>query len=289
MAKVQESVEYYTVLRSQRAAERADVALVVCDAHGRRHLPGPAHRRAGHEVGLRDGARAQQVGPDERRRVRPRARARAGGAEAAAAPARADRLGADRPPRAAAAAGGALARRPRRAPHPHAGAQPLPRRGRAAAPAAAEAGPPAQAALHGADRRPAAALLHPRQPPPAHHARLRVLRREPPARALRARGHPAGDRLRRAQEPPAGVPDASGAWRKVFDGIDEHQRDVDRGAARVLRRHARRWPRTGTSTSRPRARSGRCGCSTSTRSPTSTASAAGRRRSPTCARTAASS
>jgi GTP-binding protein len=31
-AKVSESVEYYTVLRSQRAAERADVALVVCDA-----------------------------------------------------------------------------------------------------------------------------------------------------------------------------------------------------------------------------------------------------------------
>ena len=31
-SKVQESVEYYTVLRSQRAVERADVALVVCDA-----------------------------------------------------------------------------------------------------------------------------------------------------------------------------------------------------------------------------------------------------------------
>jgi GTP-binding protein len=31
-SKVQESVEYYTALRSQRAAERADVALVVCDA-----------------------------------------------------------------------------------------------------------------------------------------------------------------------------------------------------------------------------------------------------------------
>ena len=31
-AKVNESVEYYTSLRSQRAAERADVALVVCDA-----------------------------------------------------------------------------------------------------------------------------------------------------------------------------------------------------------------------------------------------------------------
>ncbi len=32
-SKVSESVEYYTVLRSQRAAERADVALVVCDAN----------------------------------------------------------------------------------------------------------------------------------------------------------------------------------------------------------------------------------------------------------------
>ena len=32
-SKVSESVEYYTALRSQRAAERADVAIVVCDAH----------------------------------------------------------------------------------------------------------------------------------------------------------------------------------------------------------------------------------------------------------------
>ncbi len=31
-AKVSESVEYYTTLRSQRAVERADVALVICDA-----------------------------------------------------------------------------------------------------------------------------------------------------------------------------------------------------------------------------------------------------------------
>ena len=31
-SKVSESVEYYTTLRSQRAAERADIALVVCDA-----------------------------------------------------------------------------------------------------------------------------------------------------------------------------------------------------------------------------------------------------------------
>jgi GTP-binding protein len=32
-AKVSDSVEYYTTLRSQRAVERADVAFVVCDAH----------------------------------------------------------------------------------------------------------------------------------------------------------------------------------------------------------------------------------------------------------------
>ena len=32
-SKVSESVEYYTTLRSQRAVERADVALVICDAH----------------------------------------------------------------------------------------------------------------------------------------------------------------------------------------------------------------------------------------------------------------
>jgi GTP-binding protein len=31
-AKVSESLEYYTSLRSRRAAERADVALVICDA-----------------------------------------------------------------------------------------------------------------------------------------------------------------------------------------------------------------------------------------------------------------
>ena len=43
----------------------------------RRHLAGPADRRAGDEVRLRDRARAQQVGPDQRRRVRPRPRARA--------------------------------------------------------------------------------------------------------------------------------------------------------------------------------------------------------------------
>ena len=85
-------------LRSRRAAERADVALVVCDAHRRRHRAGPARRRAGDAERLRHAARAQQVGP-RRRGLRPRPRARAREREAAPAPARAHRERADRPPR----------------------------------------------------------------------------------------------------------------------------------------------------------------------------------------------
>ncbi len=46
-----------------------------------------------------------------------------------------------------------------------------------------------------------AALRDPDQLAPADHARLRVLRREPAARALRARGRARDHRLRRAQEP----------------------------------------------------------------------------------------
>ena len=72
--------------------------------------------------------------------------------------------------------------------------------------AAAEAGPPAQAALHRPDRRAPAALLDPGQQPRQGHARLRLLRREPAARALRAGGDPGDHRLRRAQAaPPRGV------------------------------------------------------------------------------------
>ena len=59
---------------SRRAAERADVALVV-RCPGRCDRPGPADRRAGHGPWLRHAARAQQVGPGGRRfRPRPRAR-----------------------------------------------------------------------------------------------------------------------------------------------------------------------------------------------------------------------
>ncbi len=64
-------------------------------------------------------------------------------------------------------------------------AQPLPRRARPGAPAAGQAGPPPQAALHGADRDRAAALRGAGQLAHARDARLRVLPREPPARPLR--------------------------------------------------------------------------------------------------------
>ena len=80
-AKVQESVEYYTTLRSQRAAERAARRARRLRRHRRRDRPGPADRRAGDEGRLRHRARAQQVGPHRRRR-----RARSPGRAAAWAP-----------------------------------------------------------------------------------------------------------------------------------------------------------------------------------------------------------
>ena len=72
-AKVAESVEYYTALRSQRAAERADVALVVCDATDGVTTQDLRIAELAMQVGLRDRARAQQVGPDGGDDVRPRA------------------------------------------------------------------------------------------------------------------------------------------------------------------------------------------------------------------------
>ena len=206
-----ESVEYYTQLRSQRAAERADVALVVCDAQDGVTAAGPADRRAGDEVRLRDRARAQQVGPDRRRRrpARPgrrhrrrgaRPRARAGEPQAAPAPARAHRLGDDRPQRPAAAA----ARRWRSPTAPRT-AIPTPELNRFLADVVAARQPPAKQGhrlkmLYMAQIGDApAALRDPGQRRTARHARLRLLRREPAARALRARGRPAGHRLRRAQ------------------------------------------------------------------------------------------
>ena len=96
----QESVEYYTALRSQRAAERADVALVVCDATDGVTVAGPADRRA------RDAARAARrrscsTSGTSRAATSSTSTTSAPGSNAQAAPAPAgdDRLGEDRPQR----------------------------------------------------------------------------------------------------------------------------------------------------------------------------------------------
>ncbi len=65
-SKVSDSVEYYTSLRSRRAAERADVALVVCDARDGVTSQDQRIAELGDEGRLRDRARAEQVGPIRR-------------------------------------------------------------------------------------------------------------------------------------------------------------------------------------------------------------------------------
>ena len=111
-AKVGESIEYYTSLRSRRAAERADVALVVCDATD--GITAQDLRVA--ELAMRSGCATALVLNkwDLARGRRPRARARPRAPEAAPAAAGADREREDRPARRAAAGRGGRARRPPR-------------------------------------------------------------------------------------------------------------------------------------------------------------------------------
>ncbi len=209
-SKVADSVEYYTALRSQRAAERADVALVVCDAAdgvtAQDLRIAELAMKAGCATAIvlnkwdmqERGADAEVKGVDLEHERAPRRR------KAAPAPAGADGEREDRTPRRAAAERGDRARRPHLGAHPDAGAQPLPVGGHAGAPAAGrhaarlQRAPP-EADLHGPDRRAPAALRDPGQLAHARHARLRLLHREPPARPLRARRGAADHRLRRAR------------------------------------------------------------------------------------------
>ena len=203
-SKVSDSVEYYTSLRSRRAAERADVALVVCDA--RDGVSTQDQRIA--ELAMKAGCATALVlnkwdiyeGDEsglehERARVAEKLRLR---------PRVLDRQRPDRPARRAPAERGDRARGPHRGTHPHARAQPLPGRGRAGAPAARGHPPrrrpaPPEADLHGPDRRAPPALCDPGQLPHAGHARLRLLPGEPHARALRDGRRAADHRLRRAR------------------------------------------------------------------------------------------
>ena len=209
-AKVSDSIEYYTSLRSRRAAERADVALVVCDAND--GVTAQDLRIA--ELAMKAGCATAIVlnkwdMQEPRRRRRRRAtgsgvRARPRRRKAASAPARADRQRQDRPPRRAPADRGDHARRPRQRrgfPRPSSTAS-SPRRCRRAsrrwhAPGLGQPSP--EADLHGSDRRAPAAIRDPGQLARTRHARLRVLRRESSARPLRNGRRAADHRLRRAR------------------------------------------------------------------------------------------
>ena len=232
-SKVADSVEYYTSLRSRRAADRADVALVVCDA--RDGVTAQDQRIA--ELAMKSGCATALVlnkwdlydGDEEqlaseRARVAQKLRLRPRVLTASAKTGRnVARL----------LARGARARRPRRLTHPHARAQPLPRRDRPGTPAARRHAPrlepaPAETALHGPDRRAPAALRDPGQLARSPDARLRLLPREPPARPLRHGRRPAGHRLRRADPARPQVRSRQRARAARADAARDAARRVDR-------------------------------------------------------------
>ena len=209
-AKVADSVEYYTALRSRRAAERADVALVVCDAGdgvtaqdlriaelamkagcataivlNKWDMQESADGEGGRRLDL-DYERARVA---EKLRLRPRVLTVSAktGRHVARLLTEAITLG-DRV----------------------SGRIPTPELNRFLAEAVQARQPPVgtrrgseraspEADLHGPDRRAPAALCDPGQLARARHARLRLLPREPPARALRDGRRAADHRLRRAR------------------------------------------------------------------------------------------
>ena len=124
-SKVAGTVDYYAQLRSERAAERADVALVVCDAPraSRREdlrVADLAMRKGCATIVVLNKWDVTETDLEDAKAARRH--------EAAAAPARADGLGDDRPQRHAADHGGGRARRPRARPDPDRRAEPVRRR-----------------------------------------------------------------------------------------------------------------------------------------------------------------
>ncbi len=214
-SKVADSIEYYTTLRSQRAAERADVALVVCDA--REGVTAQDLRIA--ELAMKAGCATAIVlnkwdvreGSEddldhERARVAEKLRLRPRVLTASALTGRhVERLLTE-----ALALGDRMAGR-----IPTAELNRFLVRDRPGSPATRRYTPglqsaPAEADLHGPDRRASAALCDPDQLPRARHPRLRLLRGEPPARPLRDGRGAARDRLRRARSARPRGPGARG-------------------------------------------------------------------------------
>ena len=203
-AKVGESLEYYTSLRSRRAAERADVALVVCDAtdgitaQDLRVAELAMRSRCATALVLNKWDVAEDVDLDhERARAHQKLRLRPRVMTASAKTGRnVERLLVEAV---------ALADR-------SAGRIPTPQLNRFLSDVVAARQPPAggpqhsghrlKLHVHDPDRRAPAAILDPGQLASAGHARLRVLHREPPARALPPRGGSGDHRLRRAQRAP---------------------------------------------------------------------------------------
>ncbi len=186
-SKLTDSVEYYTVLRSQRAVERADVALVICDA--RDGVTAQDLRIA--ELAMQEGCATllalnkwdlaplteddldhERAKVTRKLRLRPKVMtiSAQGGRNVTRVLAEAITLG---------------DRRRERIPTP--GLNRFLAEAIDARQPPGQAGPPAEAALHGADRDAPAALRAAGQQPQPRDARLHVLPREPHARALRAR------------------------------------------------------------------------------------------------------
>ena len=261
-------VEYYSELRALEAAERADVALVLIDS---------SEGIVEQDISVADVARhadcstlvvlskwdvttigVEDVRCELRRRLRQRPPFVAVSSQSGPRP----RAAARRRRRAV---------RPPHRPDSDARAEPRIRRAaRGAAAAERAARPPAQPSLRRADPRPAAALSLLRQRPGPRHARLRLLGREPAARALRPRGSAGLDRLRETILTMRFLVVGAGSWGTAFTRVLlERGHDVvlacrSRRAGRGDRAHrlepalpAERRPQRGRG-GHPRGRSCRC-------------------------------
>ncbi len=148
-SKVAGAIDFYAQLRSQRAVERADVAIVVCDAAD--GVTSEDLRVA--ELAMKAGCASLLVlNKWDLTEHRHRRRPRPGRAQAAAAAGGRHLLRHPRPQRPGAAAESAATGRPRRRAHPDPRAQPLRRRRRRQDPAALAPRPPPAALLRGPGR-----------------------------------------------------------------------------------------------------------------------------------------